>query len=309
MLTSRKLATLIALVLAVATFTAASAQGSAGSTIISDKFDEDFSTNIADHTPNTDTVGTGWVVERGIWRVNDGSAREATNIYWRHILDRRAVIDAGTADKSVEVEVKVDDFDVQFWGVVARQSGELDWTMAFQDDIGDIVLGVKDANEDQWGEPYSIYNPDAIPAGFQELGRVHHPMEKQRKSHKLKLVVNGDNIEVFADGQSVITATDTNHAGGTNAGIFARGMDVQQFLKFTVTQGDTGGGGSKGGGGKGGPKGGSSSAPLLEPTPTPTPEPEPEVEEEEEEKGKKGKGKKGDPKDDGPKGKGPKGKK
>lgn len=248
MLTTRKITALVALIIAVAIFTAASAQGSAGSTIISDKFEEDFSTNIADHTPDTDIVGTGWAVERGVWRVKDGSARESTNAYWRYILDRRAVIDAGTADKSVEVEVQVDDFDVQFWGVVARQSSETDWTMAFQDDIGNIVLGVKDSNEDQWGDPYSEYTPGAHLAGFQELGRIHHPMEKQRKSHKMKLVVSGDNIEVFADGQLVITATDTNHAGGTNAGIFARGMDVHEFLKFTVTQGDTGGGGSKGGG-------------------------------------------------------------
>ncbi|MDG0867165.1 hypothetical protein [Candidatus Lucifugimonas marina] len=176
MLTTRKITALVALIIAVAIFTAASAQGSAGSTIISDKFEEDFSTNIADHTPDTDIVGTGWAVERGVWRVKDGSARESTNAYWRYILDRRAVIDAGTADKSVEVEVQVDDFDVQFWGVVARQSSETDWTMAFQDDIGNIVLGVKDSNEDQWGDPYSEYTPGAHIAGFQELGRIHHPM-------------------------------------------------------------------------------------------------------------------------------------
>ncbi|MCZ6539636.1 MAG: hypothetical protein O6922_07405 [Chloroflexi bacterium] len=230
----RKLSTLIALLLAVGLLSVSAARGAASSTLILDKFDEKKTTEITAHTPNTDTVGSGWVVELGIWEVKKGKARERSTAPVIHSSDYRALIDADAADVSAEVKLKIDLSGDQFWGVVVRHSGTHDWIMAFHDGVGDLVLGKKRPDENRFGGTVPTAHPTA--GGFQELGRV--PMNwntgKKGRNHTITLETSGDTITVLAAGDPVISATDDDLMTSGFVGIFSRGTGNNQFDKFTV---------------------------------------------------------------------------
>lgn len=230
----RKLSTLIALLLAVGLLSVSAARGAASSTLILDKFDEKKTTEITEHTPNTDEVGGGWFVELGIWEVKKGKARERSTALVGPSSDYRALIDAGTADVSAEVKLKTDPNGDQFWGVVVRRSGTHDWIMAFHDGVGDLVLGKKRPDENQSG--VTVLTSDPTAGGFQELGRV--PMNwntgKKGRTHTITLQTTGGTITVLADGDPVISANDDDSMTSGVVGIFSRGTGNNQFDKFTV---------------------------------------------------------------------------
>jgi hypothetical protein len=155
------------------------------------------------------------------------------------------VIDSGVTDFSAEVEIKVDDYGDQMFGVVARYSGEKDWIMAFHDGVGEIVLGKMVADEDLRGRgPLDLLYEG--PGGFQEMGRIPVDMTERKKAHKIKVVTSGDTIQVYANGNLILTRTDDDHSASTKVGVFSRGVGINRFDKFTVSQ--DGGGGGKGGG-------------------------------------------------------------
>lgn len=251
MLNRRKLSTVIAILLAVGMFTVASSQGSTATNLIYDKFDEQTATAIEDHTPNEDNTGIDgnrWEREigDGQWVVKKGAATENTLVWWEDSNDYRVLIDSGASDTSTEVAVKVSDFGDQFWGVVVRYSSPTDWIMAFHDKQGGMVLG------------------KAITAdpGWHQLGVADYVMEPQKKAHKIKVVTNGENIKVYADGNLVIEANDSDHLEATRVGIFSRGVGTNEFDMFTVSQ-ESGGGGK--GGGKPAKKGPSAPEPSTAP--------------------------------------------
>ena len=222
------------MLLAVGLLSASAARGSASSTLILDKFDEKKTTEITAHTPNTDTVGSGWVVELGIWEVKKGKARERSDVTVTDSSDYRALIDTGAADVSAEVKLKNDPKGDQFWGVVVRHSGTHDWIMAFHDGVGDLILGKKQSDENSVG--VTFLPSDSSAGGFQELGRV--PMDwntgKKGRTHTITLQTSGDTITVLADGNPVISATDDDFMTSGIVGIFSRGTGKNQFDKFTV---------------------------------------------------------------------------
>lgn len=228
MINRRTLSTPIALVIAVGLFTAASVQGSAGSTLILDKFDEKNATALIDHDPDEDVVGDGWSVELGVWEVKKGKAKELSTALAPVSSDYRALIDSGNADVSAEVKLKVYQEGDQFWGVVARHTSQTDWLMAFHDGIGDLILGKMATGEDRFGNSGTTY--------FQELGRV--PMDwkpgKKAKTHTITIVTAGPSITVLADGELVITADDHGPMTSGVVGIFSRGTGKNQFDQFTV---------------------------------------------------------------------------
>jgi hypothetical protein len=269
MLNRRKLTTLVGLLLAIGLFTAASAQGFAGTTLIIDKFDERTATAIENHTPNEDNTGVvdnAWVVERddGKWFVEKGALTSNEIVSLPNSSDYRVVIDAGVRDFTAQVDVKVDDYGDQMFGVVARYSGEFSWIMAFHDGVGDIVLGKKVPDENQFGGEPTIV-PGFEAGGFQQMARVPFDMSEQKKAHKIKIVTNGDIVQVYANGNLIMTEDETDLAIGTKVGIFSRAVGINKFDKFTVTQDGDGGGGGKGGG-KPAKKGPSSPEPSTAPS-------------------------------------------
>lgn len=198
MLNRRKLTTLVGLLLAIGLFTAASAQGSAGTILILDKFDEKTKTAVENHTPNEDNtgvVGNGYEVERsdGDWFVEKGALTSDELESLPDSSDYRVVIDSGVNDSTSEVEVKVNDYGDQLFGVVTRYAGEFDWIMAFHDGVDHIVLGKKINNQLSDGTVVDPeVNEDA--GGFQEMGRVAIDMGERKKAHKIKIVTSGDTI-------------------------------------------------------------------------------------------------------------------
>jgi hypothetical protein len=237
----RKISTIIALLIAVGLFSAASATGSAGSTLILDKFDEKKATALVDHTPNDDNTGivdNGWFIENndGNWEAKKGKAKELSTVPRLDSNDYRALIDSDYSDVSASVKVKIYQDGDQLWGVVARWSGDHDWLMAFHDGVGALILGKKVFNEDKDGH-YADPDIDGSGAGgFQELKRV--PMDwsagKKGKTHTIKIITEGSDITVLADGDSVITEQDHGDMSSTIVGMFSRGTGKNQFDEFKV---------------------------------------------------------------------------
>lgn len=258
----RRLSTLIALVMAVGLFTIASDRGSAAGELILDKFDEKNATEISLHSPNTAPLGSSWLVEENIgnWEVQKGKAKELSTAINLYSYDYRAVIDAGSgnADVSAEVKLKIYPNGDQGWGVVARWSGDHDWLMAFHDGVGDLILGKKVSDEDQWGnhehededEPggWIPYVDDdtlhSVLGAFQELGRVSMDWStgSKARTHTITIETSGDIITVLADGDLVLTRLDHGDMDSTVVGIFSRGTGKNQFEEFRVKP--YGGGGS-----------------------------------------------------------------
>lgn len=255
MIRQRRISTLIALVMAIGLFTAASAQGNTASNIILDKFDEKHKTALVDHTPNDDLLGGGWSVELGEWEVHKGNAKELSTAPRPVSSDYRALIDSGESDISVELKTKIFQDGDQFWGVVARHSGPTDWLMAFHDGVRDLVLGKMAADE--------------IGLGFQELGRyaIDWKPGSKAKTHTIRMVVANTAITVYADGEAVISGTDHGDLSSGTVGMFSRGHGKNQYQEFKVQL----------------PSGGS---PLA------APESIPESEDDDDDKKGKGKGKK-----------------
>ena len=232
----RKITSLLALVLAIGMFTAASVQGSAGSTLILDKFNAKNATALIEHLPDEDALGNGWFVELGDWIAEKGKAKELSTAPWNVSSDYRALIDSGESDVSAELQLKMDMDGDQFWGVVARYSGPTDWLMAFHDGVGDLILGKKFTDEDQYGNPGATY--------FQELGRVSMDWKsgQKAKTHTIKIVTADTTITVFADDEPVISAVDHGDMTSGVVGIFSRGQGKNQFKQFEVKLPDSGSG-------------------------------------------------------------------
>ncbi len=272
----RRISTFVALVLAIGLFTAASAQGDTSSNLILDKFDEKNETSLIDHAPNEDIVGGGWSVELGQWEVYKGKAKELSTAPRPVSSDYRATIDSGESDVSVELKTKIYQDGDQFWGVVARHSGQLDWIMAFHDGVGDLVLGKMVTGETASG---AVGITD-----FQELGRyaIDWKPGSKAKTHTIRLVTVDTAITVYADGEAVISAVDHGNMSSGIVGMFSRGQGKNQYQEFKAQLPNSGGG--------------HSAAAASETTPEPEPEEEDDDDDdddEDEKDGKKGKGKKG----------------
>jgi|APSaa5957512535_1039671.scaffolds.fasta_scaffold23926_2 hypothetical protein len=224
----KRISTLLALVLAIGLFTAASAQGDTSSNIILDKFDEKNETSLIDHEPNQDIVGGGWSVELGEWEVYKGKAKELSTAPWSVSSDYRATIDSGESNVSVQLKTKIFQDGDQFWGVIARHTGPTDWIMAFHDGVGDLVLGKMVTGETASGA--------AGPTGFQELGRyaIDWKPGSKAKTHTIRLVAADTAITVYADGEPVISALDHGDISSEIVGMFSRGQGKNQYQEFKV---------------------------------------------------------------------------
>ena len=228
----RKLNIFIAALIALGLFSASTATSDTSSKLILDDFKEASATEISLHEPDIDVVGGGWSVALGTWEVKKGKAQELSTVPMLESPDYQAIIDAGTSDTSAQLKVDIDKKGDQFWGVVSRYSGTRDWIMAFHDGVGDLILGKKRPNEDQFGNTVKLSDPTA--GGFQELGRVS--LEWKKKSHEITLITKGDKIVVKGDGKKLITARDDDGMTSTVVGIFSRGTGKNKFKKFLVTQ-------------------------------------------------------------------------
>lgn len=232
MLTRRKLNLLVGVSVVTGLVIVSAVTGLAGALLSNDDFDESKKTEISEHVPDSDATGSGWTVELGDWEVHKGRVREKSDPDEAVSSDYRALLDAGVADVSTEVSLKIEGGD-QYWGAVVRHSGSRDWIMAFHDGIGEIVLGKKRPDEDYLGDTVPVLDSSA--GGFQELGRVEVNWH-EGETHTIGLAVSGSAITALADGIPVIWATDDDNMTSTVVGIFSRGDGANKLESFTVTQ-------------------------------------------------------------------------
>lgn len=194
-----------------------------GHELISDSFDARGRVPLAGRLPDTGPTGTAWMVEDGAWTVRAGSAFDDTKVNEYFSGDRRAVVETRTSDMFVSAVIERKGGS-EFQGVVARCAGPIDWTMAFYDGVGDLVLGAKKSEDG---------------GAFQELGRVPVVL-KNGSRHTIGLRVVDDFVSVFLDGRLVIPAPgdgidyDGNNAA-TKAGIFLRGNGSSRFNEFSMS--------------------------------------------------------------------------
>lgn len=196
----------------------------------SDDFEENHRTDIADHEPEIDITGNGWVVELGEWEVYHGNVKEKSDIDIEDSSDYRALLDAGAPDVTAVVSLKIEGGD-QFWGTVVRHSGDPDWIMAFHDGVGDIVLGKKRPDENLIGLAVPLADPTA--GGFQELGRLAVNWHSGQ-THTIGLKVIGSAITVYADEIPVLFAIDDDFMTSGMVGVFSRGDGSNKLESFTV---------------------------------------------------------------------------
>lgn len=204
----------------------------ADSTLVHDTFDDRNGTALQDHAP--DIGASGWVTELGTWVIKSGTVWEESKANEFPSSDYRAVIDSGSSDVRVEADIK-NVGGSEFFGIVGRYEGPIDWVMAFYDGQGDIVLGMKQPDEDRFGNTVSPGDPGA--GGFQEFGRV--AVEWNRgKTRTLALVFNAADFSVELDGSTAIGSvsdSDNDNSGSTSHGIFTRGNGAARFDEFRIS--------------------------------------------------------------------------
>ena len=213
---TRAMAAAALAILAVAA--GATSIASASTVVARDEFKDKVGTELQAHPLDIAPAGVGWTVELGDWVVKKDAAREISKAEEYPSSDYRALIDAGASDLSVSAVVKGAGGE-QFYGVVGRYAGPIDWVMFFYDGVGDLVVGYKHSADTGW---------------FHELGRVPFNW-KRGKEHTLTLSFSGQGITALLDGAPVIQATSSVHIGETSVGIFLRGHGAAAFQLFEVT--------------------------------------------------------------------------
>jgi len=206
----------IAVIVAVGAGTTSTA--SASTTVALDEFKDKVGTALQAHPLDVAPPGASWAIELGDWVIKKDAAREISKAEEYPSSDYRALIDAGTSDLSVSAVVKGAGGE-QFYGVVGRYVGPIDWVMFFYDGVGDLVLGYKKSADT------GIWHP---------LGRVPFNWKRGRE-HTLTLTFSGQEITALLDGDPVIEATSSVHIDETSAGIFLRGHGAAAFQRFEVT--------------------------------------------------------------------------
>ena len=201
----------------------------AATTHVHDTFGDRNGTALEDHVP--DLAPGRWTVELGSWVIKRGFVSEESKARETPSSDYRAVIDSGAADGRVEATI-TNAGGSQFFGVVARYEGPIDWIMAFYDGQGDIVLGMKQPDEGEHGETPAAGGTAGY---FQEFGRVSHEW-KPGKTGRLAIVLSGPQFSVELDGELLIgPVSDDDNAGNSTHGIFVRGNGAARFDEFVVT--------------------------------------------------------------------------
>ena len=102
--------------------------------MVRDSFTDTDSTFLADHIPEVDDLGNGWIVGSGGWEIQANRVRENTGIN----ADHRATIDSGIANYDVQVRIR---WEEEIAGVVFLYGNESNWFMFWFDGVNDLVIG------------------------------------------------------------------------------------------------------------------------------------------------------------------------
>ncbi|MCH7734265.1 MAG: hypothetical protein IH961_03500, partial [Chloroflexi bacterium] len=191
--------------------------------LVFDTFTEGSVISLTSHTPEKDTIGNGWKtgtggIGSGSWTAGTSTATEIDGA----AADVHAIIDTGSADIDIRVDITWDDpaskpGGVGLAGLVIRYEDESNWTKVWFDGVTELVLA------------------EAVGGSFKELRRVSVDW-RQGETHRLRVKRNGDSIRVYEDTDSLLMLRiETKHATSTKIGLFAHNLDTSTFDNFVVT--------------------------------------------------------------------------
>ncbi|MBN4064768.1 hypothetical protein JYU04_03425, partial [Dehalococcoides mccartyi] len=182
--------------------------------IVNDQFTATDGTNLVGHAPDTGPASVTWAKSstRGDWEVSSNTSIE-TGAFDFGIGDRRIVIDSGSADHEVSVDIKrVGAPWTTFFslnqnprmGVVTRASSDdSQYVMWYFDGVSSIVAGTATG----------------------ELGRSSFTWNVG-DTHNLEIVVNGSNLTFKVDGSTIFTKTYSTGSTNTRVGLFSAAIEV-----------------------------------------------------------------------------------
>lgn len=187
-----------------ALFSMAAPAGGGGGFIIEDTFTEGSDTNIASHTPDTDSVGGGWTDGDGTWDViaSTDVVQETTGGG-----NTEATIDAGVEDYTLTCTVSFlrGTAAARWQGLVMRSDGAGNYLfVAARNDAtsGDLVIGSRGAD----ASIYATFS-GIITGGF------------DGKTVRIRVVMSGNSITVqapdgeFSDQSHTLTSTAATEYG------------------------------------------------------------------------------------------------
>lgn len=176
-----------------------------------------------------DGDAAGWVEVSGDWSVVDGEYRQthlgdnggATPYGW----DMHALVSGGPTDAYVvEVDARLIEYDVTdpnyigWWGVVFRYENSSRFaTIAF----GEIWFAGYTRDLEQW----DYVDGDWVWVGGADLDALPNPWTPY-EWHRLKIVVNGNDVKTFVDGNLLMETTDPTGLSGGSVGVFTDGASA-----------------------------------------------------------------------------------
>lgn len=165
--------------------------------LVLDLFVDTEGTALASHTPDIDTVGTGWTeVVSGITiESNRASDNQA---------DRQAVIDAGVADCRIRVDLVAN--SVNFTGIIFRYQNSTNFLIAGADTIFSRVAIWKN-----------------VAGVFTNLAGNTTPAIPQGTAGTLDVRLLGSNIKLLWDGVEYLDITETTGQSETEHGLYEDG--------------------------------------------------------------------------------------
>lgn len=183
--------------------------------LVYDTFTDDNDVKLVDHTPNVDSVGTGWETIGTYmidWIITDNEADPVSGTD----ADQPTIIDAGAHDVEISFEV------------FHNESGLIGAYLAYNAD-GYYYMWFHDST--------NVHYISEVDSG----GYTQRATVAQAGIHQvwttIMLRVVGDTVTLFVDGEQKLQASgmDTENSDGTKFGVFSKLDTENRFRNFTIT--------------------------------------------------------------------------
>lgn len=165
-----------------------------GATIAADTFTDTNGTALADHTPDTDAVGTGWAVLSGTWTISGNKAVTATT--------GRAVLEAGIADGTATVTWSSVN-SATSGGLCLRATDDNNWLRVYVDESANTVVLQKRVTG-----TVTTVNSAAVTGGI-----------TTNTNYVVAATLSGSSVIVYVDGVQYLSETVADHQAVTKHGL------------------------------------------------------------------------------------------
>lgn len=171
---------------------------------IYDAFTDPDATDLNAHIPDTDRQGGGYTEVAGDWEIASNKAGTTA------VLNARAVIDAGIYDGRFKVDLMVGVIAGAAYLIFRSNAGGTNFWMAGLDDAGQVYL----------------YSAAAMALTLRAAKAF---VQDEATTYEVKVIVDGDNIEVYVDDVLMISHTSALYNTQTVAGLYATANASARF--------------------------------------------------------------------------------